>query len=191
MSLTPAFEIGLWNAWIFTLYYVALGPILMSLINKEASKKLKESPQLSDTERKLGNFGTVIWLGGLIYSIFVPLQLGRTWFYVGLPICSTALIMSTIILVNIINTPPDEPFTKGLYRYSRHPIYLSQFLLFLGIGVACASWIFLLFATLLISIQRILVVSEEWGCLEKYGDAYREYAIKTPRWLGRPKSEKW
>ena len=191
MSLTPAFEIGVWNAWIFTLYYVALGPILMSLINKEASKKLKEFPQLSDTERKLGNFGTVIWLGGLIYSIFVPLQLGSAWFYVGLPICSTALIMSTIILVNIINTPPDEPFTKGLYRYSRHPIYLSQFLLFLGIGVACASWIFLLFATLLISIQRILVVSEEWGCLGKYGEAYREYAIKTPRWLGRPKSEKW
>jgi len=35
---------------------------------------------------------------------------------------------------------------------------------------------------------RIAAVGEEHFCLEKYGDAYREYIDKTPRWLGLPKS---
>jgi len=29
---------------------------------------------------------------------------------------------------------------------------------------------------------------EERYCLEKYGDAYRKYMKRTPRWLGLPKS---
>jgi len=28
MSLVPAFEIGLWNAWIFMLYYLLTMPLL-------------------------------------------------------------------------------------------------------------------------------------------------------------------
>ena len=37
MSLTPAFEIGLWNAWIFTLPYILVDYGLSFLIvNKES-----------------------------------------------------------------------------------------------------------------------------------------------------------
>jgi protein-S-isoprenylcysteine O-methyltransferase Ste14 len=35
---------------------------------------------------------------------------------------------------------------------------------------------------------QIAVPAEERFLLEKYGDAYREYMSKTPRWLGIPKS---
>ena len=30
--------------------------------------------------------------------------------------------------------------------------------------------------------------AEERGCLETYGEEYREYLDKTPRWIGIPKS---
>jgi hypothetical protein len=33
MSLVPAFEIGLWNTWILTLY-IALHPLIMMLVDK-------------------------------------------------------------------------------------------------------------------------------------------------------------
>jgi len=32
------------------------------------------------------------------------------------------------------------------------------------------------------------VVAEERGCLETYGDEYKEYMNRTPRWIGIPKS---
>jgi protein-S-isoprenylcysteine O-methyltransferase Ste14 len=42
---------------------------------------------------------------------------------------------------------------------------------------------------LIIVLDRGAIAEERW-CLEKYGDAYREYMNRTPRWIGLPKSEK-
>jgi protein-S-isoprenylcysteine O-methyltransferase Ste14 len=58
-----------------------------------------------------------------------------------------------------------------------------------GIGIACGSWIYLLYAVVFIILMHIGVAPEERFCLEKYGDAYREYLNRTPKWIGIPKSE--
>ena len=89
-----------------------------------------------------------------------------------------------------MNAPLDRPATEGLYRISRNPIYLSTFLIDIGIGIACASWIYLLYAMIEIILQHMTLGAEERWCLEKYGDAYREYMNRTPKWIGIPKSEK-
>ena len=34
----------------------------------------------------------------------------------------------------------------------------------------------------------IYAITEERHCLEEYGDAYRDYMNRTPRWIGIPKS---
>jgi len=81
-------------------------------------------------------------------------------------------------------TPLDEPFTEGLYRCSRHPEYLSIFLRPMGVGIASASWLFSLLAIAFLVLMNSLVIPEERFCLEKYGDAYREYMNRTPRWIG-------
>jgi len=90
--------------------------------------------------------------------------------------------------VNFATNPLDEPVTKGLYRYSRHPMYLTQFLMFIGVGIASASWVFLLLSVLRTIASFMLMTPEESFCLEKYGNTYREYMNKTPRWIGIPKS---
>ncbi|MFC1929936.1 methyltransferase family protein, partial [Chloroflexota bacterium] len=110
--------------------------------------------------------------------------------YVGLFIFALALIMTIIISVNFATTPLDKPVTNGIYHISRHPIYLSAFLLYVGIGIACASWVFLLFAVAWIVLWHIVVPAEERFLLEKYGDGYRKYMKRTPRWIGIPKSIK-
>ena len=51
MSLIPAFEIGLWNAWIFMLYHFLPMPLLM-LIHKGATEKGQPEPH-SETEKNL------------------------------------------------------------------------------------------------------------------------------------------
>ncbi len=190
MVLMPAFEIGIWNAWIFMLYYILTLPLLR-LINKAALEKSDVAAlrnKYSKTEKRMVDFYQLSYVLLLIYSVFLPLKLGTTWFYVGLPICLLGLIMLTVAMVNTATTPLDEPFTRGLYRYSRHPIYLTQILMFIGGGIASASWVFLLFSILRTIASFMLVTPEERFCLERYGDAYREYMNKTPRWIGIPKS---
>ena len=83
----------------------------------------------------------------------------------------------------------NEPITKGLYRYSRHPMYITQLVMFIGVGIASASWVFLLFSIVYTALSFVIAVPEERFCLEKYGDTYREYMNRTPKHIGMPKSE--
>jgi len=190
MSLVPAFEIGVWNAWIFMLYYLLTMPLLR-LISKDALEKSDvAAPKhlYNKTENRIVAFYQYSFVLAFIYSIFLPLELGTIWFYTGLPICLLGLILLTISYLSFAAAPLGEPLTRGLHRYSRHPVYLTQFLFFIGIGIASASWIFLLFAVLRTISSLMLAIPEERFCLEKYGNAYREYMERTPRWLGLPKS---
>jgi len=192
MSLIPAFEIGVWNAWILT-WLFPLHPLIMMLVDKlvgtgDIFKKM-ESPALGKAERIINIFGSyVLFFGLFIYSIFLPLQLGTAWFYVGLALCVLGTVTWIIAIVNIVGIPLGEPWNKGLYRYSRHPMYLGLFLTLIGAGIASASWIFLLFSIVCIILSAILVSAEERFCLEKFGNPYREYINRTPRWIGIPKS---
>jgi len=163
MSLVPDFEIGLWNAWILTLY-LPLHPLLIMLIVKDANKKM-EFPAYNKTEKIISTFTNFILFFGLfIYSVFLPLQLGTIWFYIGIALCVLGVIVWTIAMVNIANIPLGEPWAKGFYRFSRHPMVLSSFLIFIGAGIASASWVFLLFSIVLIILSAILVTAEERFC---------------------------
>ena len=187
MSLIPAFEIGVWNAWIFMLYNFLPMPLLM-LIHKGATEKWQPAPH-SEIEKKLYPVMWIVWILGVIYSIFLPLELGTIWFYIGLPISLVGLITFTMVIVIFATTPiNDEPLTKGLYRYSRHPMYITQLVIFIGVGIASASWVFLLFSIVYTILSFVIAIPEERFCLEKYGDAYGEYMKRTPRYIGMPKS---
>ena len=94
-----------------------------------------------------------------------------------------------MVWVGFATTPPDKLITKGIYRYSRNPMHLSGVVIFLGVGIATASWVFLLLAVVYVILQLLWVSAEERHCLKYYGDAYREYMNKTPRYIGMPKSE--
>jgi protein-S-isoprenylcysteine O-methyltransferase Ste14 len=148
------------------------------------------TPPLNEKEKKLDYLSTIIFLALLVYSVVLPLKLGTAWFYIGLLVYLFGTIFTIVAGTNLMNTPLDRPATKGLYRISRNPIYLGTFLIFIGIGIACASWLFLLLIAIFIVLFDILIAPEERWCLEKYGNAYREYMNRTPKWLGIPKSEK-
>ena len=96
--------------------------------------------------------------------------------------------MYIVVSVNIVNTPVDEPVTTGLYRYSRHPMYLASFLALVGAGIASASWLFLLLAIIVTITHFMNGIFEERLCLEAYGSIYQKYLNRTPRWIGVQKS---
>ena len=198
MSLMPSFDIGLWNAWIFELCALLPLPILLLIGKRRASKSEQgidsrsELDYMTKAERRLFGFSRVVMFLPIIYSIFLPLKLGTTWFYVGLPIALVGLIMLLTVWIKFATAiVDDELTTTGLYRYSRHPMYISWFLMNIGLGIVCASWLFLLIAIASMLFAHVRFAGfEERLCLEKYGDTYREYMNRTPRWLGFPNSEK-
>jgi len=189
MPLIPAFEIGLWNAWIITVFGLLTGvlPDFLSRKKRAVNKMMVWLPY-SRSERILA-YSAYLFIMPVagVYSIFLPLKLGTTWLYVGLPICFLAGVMNILAYASIAGSSPAEPVTRGVYRISRNPLYLSAFLMYLGTSIACASWVFLLFAVLWMLIWYIVLPGEERVLLEQHRDVYRQYMDRTPRWIGIPK----
>lgn len=82
------------------------------------------------------------------------------------------------------NQPTRTLVTAGIHGWSRNPIYLGMFLIYLGIGIATASpWVLVLVAPLA-TLMRYGVVAREEAYLERrFGDAYRDYKSRVRRWL--------
>ncbi len=190
MSLIPEFEVGVWNAWIFMLIVLLTCPFFIRFANRRViSSQEEEFNSLSRSNKTLFCSSKYIIFIATAYSIFLPLKIGSIWFYVGVPIALLGLVGMIVVMANWANSPPNEPITKGFYRYSRHPMYVTYFLVFLGTSIATASWLFVLFLILFTVGTVAFADFEEKGCLEQYGDIYREYMDKTPRWIGIPKSK--
>jgi protein-S-isoprenylcysteine O-methyltransferase Ste14 len=191
MSLVPAFEIGLWNAWILMVLFLAAGAVPFYIDKEKSEERCEGEPTESELEEttRIAHMVThlIVLPFALIYSIFLPLKLGTLWFLAGLPICLLALAMLLSAGISWLTAPLGEPLSKGAYAISRHPQYFGLFLGYVGIGVASASWVFLLCALAHIVAWHFGVVEEERILLAKYGDAYREYMNRTPRWIGMPK----
>ena len=192
MSLIPAFQIGLWNAWILMVILLAAGITPLYIDNEKTDKRSEGEPAGSQLDRatKIAHVITHIIITPLtlIYSIFLPLKLGTFWFYAGLPIYLLALVMTLMFSISFATAPLGGPISKGVYAISRHPAYFGLFLGYVGVGIASASWVFLLCALVWIVAWHFGVNEEERILLEKYGDAYREYMDRTPRWIGIPRS---
>jgi protein-S-isoprenylcysteine O-methyltransferase Ste14 len=149
-----------------------------------------ESMIMNEKEKKFEKIHTIVTFALLIYPLFLPLKFGTALFYIGFVMYLICMIFSLLGIHNFATTPKDKPVTKGVYRFSRHPMYFFGFLTFIGIGITSASWLYLILAASYIVLGNIVYKVEERVCLNKYGDAYREYMNRVPRWIGIPKSKK-
>ena len=80
-----------------------------------------------------------------------------------------------------------ELIEQGLYRYIRHPAYLGELLIFLGVGLAFANWISLISLCVCPFIAfSVRIKVEEKVLLEHFAARYAEYQKRTRRlipWL--------
>jgi protein-S-isoprenylcysteine O-methyltransferase Ste14 len=188
VSLIPAFELGLWNAWIFILPIIIIFYLILpKIFGKRGSG---EDLGLIKKEKILSIIYLSIVFASYAYTIFLPLKLGTIWFYAGLLVYLLGMFIENLAMLSFYTTPVEKPVTKGVYSISRNPQYVGDFFINISISIACLSWIFLLVAIVNLLLLRNFVVAEEHFLLDKYGNAYRDYMNRTPRWIGIPKSEK-
>jgi len=100
------------------------------------------------------------------------------------------MVFTIVTVLNFASSPKDEVITKGLYRFSRNPMYIGLLLMQFGVGIACSSWLYLLLTVVLMILLNAVLPSEERYCLYPCRDDYRKYMNSTPRWIGIPKSQK-
>jgi protein-S-isoprenylcysteine O-methyltransferase Ste14 len=188
VSLIPAFKIGIWNAWIFMSVFL-LQMLAIMFIDKRVWERIHVpiDARRNKMERYAGIIANLVWLLALGYSVFLPLLLGTTWFYIGLSVFIIGLTLMVVATFNFIATPADQLITKGAYQFSRHPMYVATFFISMGAGIATGSWLFIFFSIIMALCFYQEALIEEKYCLNRYGSRYQEYINITPGWIGLPK----
>ena len=75
----------------------------------------------------------------------------------------------------------------GVFAWVRNPLYVGNFLIWMGFVVISGVWWFLPVAVLIFGIEYSLIVSYEEGVLESiFGAEYLAYKQTAPRWIPRP-----
>ncbi|MBA3897832.1 MAG: isoprenylcysteine carboxylmethyltransferase family protein [Sphingomonadaceae bacterium] len=104
---------------------------------------------------------------------------------IGIAVFAASIRSFTRVATPVRGTKPTRVLvTTGIHGWSRNPIYLGMFLVYLGIGVAVHSpWILVLTLPLAILIRYGVVAREEAYLERRFGDIYRDYKARARRWV--------
>ncbi len=76
--------------------------------------------------------------------------------------------------------------TYGIFAWARNPLYIGNFLIWIGFVVISGVYWFLLVAVVLFAVEYTFIVRYEEGVLESiFGEEYLAYKRATPRWIPR------
>ena len=86
---------------------------------------------------------------------------------------------------------PYSPFStprvliqRGIFRFSRNPVYLALIISQLGIGLILNSiWMLISSAFLMILLDRYIITKEEQCLMNHFPEQYKDYKSKTRRWI--------
>ena len=81
--------------------------------------------------------------------------------------------------------PPSSLITYGPYTYTRNPLYVGEMALWLGWAILFGSPVVLLVIIVLTAVIILVVPWEERVLARQFGETYREYQARVPRWLGK------
>lgn len=106
--------------------------------------------------------GTLLMLTGLVLHLLAHRELGLSW--------------------RLGADRPERLVTKGIYSRTRNPIYSGFLLLFGGTLAAYGTLPHLILFALAIPVYHALVLQEERLLAARFGQAYRAYQARVPRY---------
>ena len=183
MELTPEFNLGLLNGWVLLVFFYIVFGILLLSFPQSVIARLYDRSAWSKRQKTLSALGKLFIFSWFALVILTPLNIGHVVFVLGGAIYFLGLYGFVLSLLSFKDTPLDQPVTKGLYRISRNPQQVSILLSYFGISIAIGAWVAVILITIGAFMSHIRVIAEERSCLQKYGDSYRQYLEKVPRYF--------
>ena len=148
-----------------------------------------------------GDKGSLWLLYGLItIGYFLSFAIGmtkigriyhwNTFFAIGAVLVVIGLIIRIMSIMtlrqyftySVAKVEHHELIETGLYKHIRHPGYLGQLLIFLGISISISNWLSILLMMIPIAIGYIYRINvEERFMIEQLGENYLDYQKRTRR----------
>jgi protein-S-isoprenylcysteine O-methyltransferase Ste14 len=175
----------------FSIYYR-----VRSQASGERLDRWQEGPIILFTLRPIGiatMMGLVAYLINPAWMAWsaMPLPVPLRWAGVALGLVGGVLLVWTLRnlgrnLTDTVVTRRDHTLVmKGPYRWVRHPFYDAVAMLVVANGLAAANWFILAGGIITIALIVVRTRREEERLVSRFGDAYREYMVRTGRFLPR------
>ena len=117
-----------------------------------------------------------------LYTLSTLNILGLALFVVGMTIAFVAVFtLRRSYSGTLVIREDHQLITHGIYRYTRHPVYLGVIMAILGLPIFASSLYGLLIMLVLIPIVLYRIGMEERLLTEEFGDAYRDYQETTSK----------
>lgn len=183
MELWPELKLGVLNGWIVLALLVLTDGLCFLVFPRDVVQRLFDRSGWSRKQVTFTVLGKVCALACLALLVATPLKIGTPVVVIGAVVSLLGCLGLAVALVNFRNTPSDQPVERGLYRISRHPqIVMSSFVL-LGGAIAVGSWAALLALIAARVGGHFGILGEEEVCLGQYGEPYRAYLQRVPRYF--------
>lgn len=166
------------------LYFIGL-IVSVSLYSKEARIWLFNNPK-DEKKRALmfvRLFGQLAMMAYILMMVMTPMNINKPVLIVGAAIYSIGYILEMSALYYFRRTPVGQPVVEGPYRFSRNPQWLGLFLVLFGSAIAAGIWLYIGIVAIVGIIYHIQIRDEETVCIKKYGESYREYMNRIPRYF--------
>jgi protein-S-isoprenylcysteine O-methyltransferase Ste14 len=183
MELLPAFQLGWLNGGLLLALLVLTDGILFLLFQRVVVTRLFDRSGWTRRQQVLTVLGKLLASAVVIMIILTPLKIGSSIFIIGLGLVVVGLLALVKALVDFRNTPPNFPATHGIYEFTRHPQNLASSVVILGCTIAIGSWIALITFVVARMLLHVNLVAEEEVCLREYGEVYRDYMTRVPRYF--------
>jgi len=72
---------------------------------------------------------------------------------------------------------------SGVFEYVRHPLYLAALLFYLGLLLLTLSILSAMVWLVIIAFYNFIAKYEEKLLLDKFGEEYKWYMLKVPKWI--------
>jgi len=175
-------DIGWYNAWIPVVFMMVTQVICMKVFGAGGRRAVDTSWYDAKAKRyALLNSGFQFLL--IIIGVLVPFRFGTAYFMTGIIIYAIAFILFLWSFGSYGTADHDRLITKGIYRYSRNPMYTVFTLALIGVTVASTSlWLFTILIPYVWTMHKV-ILSEEAHCEKTYGADFIEYRQQVPRYF--------
>lgn len=183
MEWFPDLRLGWLNGWLVLGLLVVTDLTVFRLFPRPVVRRLFDRSGWSRNQVVFTALGKLVAAASLVLLILTPLKVGRPVFGIGLGISLLGLAGLVRALLDFRAAPVGQPATRGMYRLSRHPQIVMSFVVLAGACLAVGSWTALAILIGSHVFTHLGILGEEQVCLQQYGEAYRAYLKRVPRYF--------
>lgn len=120
---------------------------------------------------------------GRIYPWNTFFAIGMALFVIGFMVrVSSILTLKQYFTYSVAKVENHKIIATGLYKFIRHPGYLGQLIIFMGISISISNWLSILLMMIPVCLGYLYRIKvEEKFMTDQFGNDYKDYQERTKK----------